>query len=295
MKISLITPSYNQGQFLEETIRSVLAQGYPNLELIIIDGGSSDHSVNVIRKFAEGISYWVSEPDCGQSHAINKGFAKASGDIFCWLNSDDYLEPGALEKVAQYFHNNPDCQWLTGNCRIVSESGEPVGMYEPKWAGREKLLRFWETDGTLPQPATFWRRELMGGCGVREDLHYGMDYDLWLRFSKKTSLHVLPEVLANYRVQPAAKTMSAAAEFLPELLKVVRPQWKKEGSLLFSKYELGWRKNHTDKLFNKAFQLKQNGKMEKVPALLWEEVKNYPFCLFQWKFLNLLVRVALGI
>jgi len=176
--------------------------------------GSADGSADIIRKYSDSLACWESGPDRGQSHAINKGFSRASGEIFCWLNSDDYLEPGALQFVGEYFSVHPECQWLVGRCRIVDAAGNAVGMYEPHWPGRDKLLRFWEADGVLPQPASFWRRELMD-WPLREDLHFAMDYELWLRFSTRAIPHVLPDVLANYRLQEDAKTVLTPDKFLP--------------------------------------------------------------------------------
>ena len=122
-KISIVTPSFNQVQFLEETIRSVLLQGYPNLEYIIIDGGSTDGSIDIIKKYSRWLRYWVSEPDSGQSNAINKGFAKASGEIFGYLNSDDLYEPNALKIISSYFMNNSACNLLAGECTVFDDHG----------------------------------------------------------------------------------------------------------------------------------------------------------------------------
>ena len=123
-KISIITPSYNQGQFLEQTILSILSQDYPNLEYIIMDGGSSDNSVEIIRKHEDNLTYWVSEPDKGQSDAINKGFQRATGDILTWLNSDDYYLPGTLHTVAEYFTQHPDVECIYGDLQVVASNGD---------------------------------------------------------------------------------------------------------------------------------------------------------------------------
>ncbi|NVO00781.1 MAG: glycosyltransferase, partial [Geobacteraceae bacterium] len=125
-KITIVTPSYNQGRFLEKTILSVLDQGYPNLEYIVIDGGSTDESVEIIKKYADRLTYWVSEPDRGQSHAINKGFERATGEIFGWLNSDDWYHPGALQAVAEAFAANPDVGAVVGAGEMVDEEGKQL-------------------------------------------------------------------------------------------------------------------------------------------------------------------------
>jgi glycosyltransferase involved in cell wall biosynthesis len=290
-RITIITPSYNQGKFLEQTIRSVLEQDYPDLEYIVMDGGSSDGSADIIRKYSDFLACWESGPDRGQSHAINKGFARASGDIFCWLNSDDYLEPGALQFVGEYFSAHPECQWLVGRCRIVDAAGNAVGMYEPHWPGRDKLLRFWEADGVLPQPASFWRRELMDGP-LREDLHFAMDYELWLRFSARTVPHVLPNVFANYRLQEDAKTVLTPDKFFPELLRVVRTFWRARGGWFLVNCELAWRRSQAERLYRRAFSAKHAGAVSGARHLLLRAMGTYPPCICRWRVMNLLLRLV---
>ena len=160
-RITIITPSYNQGQFIEETIQSVLNQGYPNLEYIIIDGGSTDQTVEIIKRYAAQIAYWVSEPDRGQTHAINKGLAQATGEILAYLNSDDYYLPGALHAVAKYFGCNPQVDLLHGCCRYVNEQGEPIGEQCGNIQSLAEILDLWGTwwkRRQFVQPEVFWTR-----------------------------------------------------------------------------------------------------------------------------------------
>ena len=182
-RISIVTPSFHQGEFLEGTIRSVLLQGYPNLEYLIIDGGSTDNSVEIIKKYERWISYWESEKDRGQSHAINKGFAKATGEIWAWLCSDDWLAPGALEKVALLLKGMS--QAMVVGCSIRRMIGPPrreiLDCRKPSY---EQMLY---AARSFPQPSVFWTSDLGRSVGPvkeqinGEELYFAMDYDLWLR------------------------------------------------------------------------------------------------------------------
>jgi glycosyltransferase involved in cell wall biosynthesis len=177
-KISIVTPSYNQGQFIEETIRSVLLQGYPNLEYIIIDGGSTDGSVEIIKKYEPWLTYWVSEKDRGQSHAINKGFARATGEIMAWLNSDDIYAPEALNKVAKALYGKKRTL-LVGASISTNNPDRLEGKLDCRHPSWSELLYDVKT---FPQPSVFWTRDLWEQTGgLDEDLDLVMDYDLWLR------------------------------------------------------------------------------------------------------------------
>ena len=179
-KISIVTPNYNYGRFLEETIRSVLLQGYPNLEYIIIDGGSTDNSVEIIKKYEPWLAYWVSEPDRGQSDAINKGFKKATGDILGWINSDDLYLPGALRRVALMFAKT-GCDILSGNT-VYLENGCRSVKKRPTLFSVGKMLRTYRSPA--PQPSTFWLRECWDMYGPLDvHLHYRMDWALFLCFA----------------------------------------------------------------------------------------------------------------
>ncbi len=204
--ITIVTPSYNQGRFIEATIRSVLLQGYPRLQYIIMDGGSTDETVAVIHKYADWIDLWVSEPDGGQSNAINKGFVQATGDVINWLNSDDILRPGALFQVARAANLHPDAGVWTGSCQLIDEVGEPIRIVKSR-VNTASSFAFWgnpfddeDARGWIPQPSCFYRRTLFNEVdGVREDLRYTMDVELWLKMAGRARFHVMPEVLSSLR------------------------------------------------------------------------------------------------
>jgi len=207
-KISIITPSFNQGQFIEETIQSVLNQKYPNLEYIVIDGGSTDNTLDVLKKF-EGKLKWISEKDKGQSDGINKGFKMATGDIVAWLNSDDYYLPGALHEVARFFIKNPKAQWVTGDYKIINAEGKEIQKYIVWY---KRLLRLFPTFGMLSfanyiiQPSTFWKSNLLKRVGLLDlKLHFEMDYEYWLRMFQQEKLHVLKKRLSAFRIHKNSK------------------------------------------------------------------------------------------
>jgi glycosyltransferase involved in cell wall biosynthesis len=202
-KISVVTPSFNQGRFLEETLRSIHDQGYPNLEHIVIDGGSTDSSVAVIQQFADRLSYWVSEKDNGQTDALIKGFNRATGDIHCWLNSDDLFEPATLEEVAQFFHEHPEVRFIYGDSTWIDVDGRP---FKPK--REHPWNRFvWMFDHNfIPQPSAFWRSDLyheVGGLDPTFDL--AMDADLWIRFADVTRPRHVRRDWSRMRFYPEQK------------------------------------------------------------------------------------------
>ena len=179
-KISIVTPSLNQGKYLEKTILSVLNQNYPNLEYIIIDGGSTDNSVDIIRKYEKQLTYWVSEPDRGQSHAINKGFALSTGVLLGWLNSDDNLSAGALKAVAERYLNDTTVGAIVGAGQLVNEKGDLLN-HSSSFDITIETLYHWLTRGFW-QPSCFITRKAWENCGpLDESLHFAMDLDLWFR------------------------------------------------------------------------------------------------------------------
>jgi glycosyltransferase involved in cell wall biosynthesis len=224
--ISVVVPSLNQGEFIGETLDSVLAQNVPNLQIIVVDGGSTDSTLDVLRSYGERIS-WSSGPDRGQSDAINKGLRMASGEIVCYLNSDDFFEPGALAHVAEFFSTHPESAWAFGRCRIVDGNGNParslVERYKSAWGrlgrSRTSLLVL----NYVPQPATFWRASAMDRVGgIDEALYYAMDYDLWLRLSSVSEPGFIDRYLASFRVHDRSKSLTGARKQLSEACDVAR-------------------------------------------------------------------------
>lgn len=213
-KISIVTPSYNQGQFLEETILSVLNQGYPNLEYIIIDGGSTDQSVEIIKKYETRLHYWVSEPDNGQAHAINKGFEKCTGEIFNWLNSDDYLVDGALLKIAKAFDQKE------AKVACFRENRVDVhGKFVRKSIGTTILDSFTKTFARfhIDQPSTYFRRQSLESIfPLNTKFHFLMDAEFWLRFLGENGFSRVVEFedsIVNFRLHEESKTISQRDNF----------------------------------------------------------------------------------
>lgn len=211
-RISVVIPSFNKGRHIETAIRSVLLQGYPDLELIVMDGGSTDGTVEIIRRYQRWIAAWVSAPDRGQSHAINEGFRRATGEICAWIGCDDRLEAGALTRVGMLFSAQPDCRWLAGSGKLVFPATNRIGVMHSRVESLDALLAFWSFGGAcfVVQPSCFWRRSLWDDAGgVRENLHLAMDYDLWLRFAERTRLHRIDDVLSTALREAGGKTFDS--------------------------------------------------------------------------------------
>ena len=220
MKISIITTNYNTDKYLEETILSVLNQkGDFELEYIITDGGSTDNSLNIVRKYKDRIRY-ISEKDKGQSNGINKGLRMATGDIVAFLNSDDIYLDNTLDTVVRYFKDNPECMWLTGYCKIIDENDKQIKKYITEYKNR-KLRRFTFNqlliENCISQPSTFWRKSVMDEIGhIDESLHYSMDQEYWARIASLYKLHLIPKYLAEFRFTSDTKTGSSIEKTLAE-------------------------------------------------------------------------------
>lgn len=219
-KITVVTPSYNQGQFLEETILSVIGQGYPNLEYIIMDGGSTDNSVEIIKKYEDYITYWVSEKDAGQSNAINKGFERATGDILAWLNSDDMYMPGVLNYIAQKITDVKQMSIHFGNCIHIEERESQLKTYGSDVSKYHKLSL--ELFDYIIQPSTFWTKTAWDKVGtLREDLHFVFDWEWFLR-AKKNNVLFVPnnKAISLYRIHSQHKSGTGGDKRIKELLSV---------------------------------------------------------------------------
>jgi len=214
MKISIITPSYNQGIFIEKTIKSVLNQDYSDFEYLIYDGGSTDKTTEVLQEYSSKL-YWISEKDNGQAHAVNKGIMKSSGDIIGWLNSDDIYYPGTLEKVADFFKAHPNIDILYGNACHIDREDKPFEDYPTQQWSIEQL----KETCFICQPTVFFRKNIFKKYGLlREDLNYCMDYEYWLRLSKENvQFGFIPEKLAGSRMYQDNKTLGARIKVHAEI------------------------------------------------------------------------------
>lgn len=219
-KITIITPSFNQGRFIEETIRSVLLQGYPNLEYFILDGGSSDDTISIIKKYEPWLAGWVSEKDSGQANAINNGWNRATGDIFAWINSDDWYLPNAFFRVAQLFHDTK-CKWLVGSVRDCRSVNSFIKNFHARPTSLLNLLG--RNDYGFHQPGMFWHRDVWEKVGkLDEQLHYSFDHEFWARsLQQGFEPQCTSEYFAGFRYHEMSKSKARHHLFLQEDWKVL--------------------------------------------------------------------------
>jgi glycosyltransferase involved in cell wall biosynthesis len=229
-RIALVTPSYNTGRYVADAIQSVLAQDYPNLDYLVMDGGSTDQTLDVLRSFGNRVR-WISQPDAGQSDAIRRGFEQTSGEVLGWLNADDVLAPGALRTIGEFFSEHPDAALVYGDASYVDAAGVPIGPCVNVEPFSVKRL-FYYSD-FIVQPAAFFRRsayEAVGGLDSK--LHFGMDYDLWLKLARAHKVVYLPQPLARYRWLTDNKTAVGGFGRLDELRAVTQSHGLREPAFL---------------------------------------------------------------
>lgn len=266
LAVTVVTPSYNQAAYLEDALRSVLAQDYPRLEYIVVDGASTDGSVEIIQKYAPQLSYWVSEPDHGQAEAINKGFTRASGEILAWLNSDDLYLPGAIRQAVKIFKDHPEVGLAFGDALSIDAHGNPLKHLQGRPWGLLDLMAF----RILTQPTVFIRREALEKAGFLDtSYHFMLDHHLWVRIalefpilyaglpqrnghhpstnSFSTSLQDSP-LWAATRHHPAAKNVAQAAGFQQEIIRMV--EWMRQHPSLSKLFQ-----QHRRKILGGAYRL----------------------------------------
>jgi len=218
-KISVITPSLNQGKFIERTLQSVVDQAYPAIEHIAIDGGSTDNTIEILKKFDPHFSYWVTEPDQGQTHAVNKGLKRASGDIIGWLNSDDVYYPGALHHVAEIFDSHPEINFIYGMADHIDADDQVMEPYYTEEWDYERL----KTLCFICQPAVFFRQSVLSQHGLLDEhLNYCMDYEFWLRCGAKEEFLYIKRPLAGSRLYPENKTLGSKLPVNEEITRMLK-------------------------------------------------------------------------
>jgi glycosyltransferase involved in cell wall biosynthesis len=217
--VSIITPSFNQARYLEATIQSVFAQDYPHIEYIIVDGGSTDGSVDIIQKYLNKLAWWISENDKGQTDAINKGFARAKGDVLAWLNSDDTYNPGAVRAAVKYLTEYPDVGMVYSDCHYMDEQGRVIGQFP---AAQTDYRRLRQGYVHIPQQTMFFRAKYWQEVGPLDpSFFFAMDYDLWTRIAKHAPLkYAKGQTWANFRIHGSGKTTSSDDRCWPEMLRI---------------------------------------------------------------------------
>jgi glycosyltransferase involved in cell wall biosynthesis len=233
--VSIVTPSFNQADYLEETIRSVLEQDYSRIEYMIVDGGSTDGSVDIIKKHAEKLAWWVSESDEGQTDAINKGFGRANGQILAWINSDDTYEPGAVSAAVEYLQEHPDVGMVYADCNFINENGQVIGKFGAAQTDYKRLRQGYVH---IPQQTMFFRAGLWDAVGpLNPSFYFAMDYDLWVRIAERSEIKYLSgQTWANFRIHTSGKTILADDRCWPEMLRVHYRDGGNFFSILVAKY-----------------------------------------------------------
>ena len=256
LQIHDVTPSCNQARFLEYTIRSVLEQDYPNVEYILVDGGSTDGSLDIIHRYAERFAWWVSEKDRGQTDAINKGFARANGHILAWLNSDDTYEPNSVAEAVEYLRGRPDVGMVYGDANFIDQNGAVIGRFSAAQTDYKRLRRGYVH---IPQQASFWRADLWKKVGPLDpSFFFAMDYDLWVRLAAQTPIQYTPRLWANFRLHTEGKTVAADDRCWPEMLKV----HYRDGGSWFSTIQA---KYYFRKVIGPIWQLRMRSRLRKSP------------------------------
>lgn len=270
MKISIIVPSFNQGRFLEETIRSIVAQRWPDLELIVIDGGSTDETLEGIRKHESSIAYWISEPDRGQADAINKGLRRATGDIVTWFGADDLYADGIFAALEPVWRRNPRAIYAAPVANFYSRGRQtllrPHGLTPPN------VIQYWQRRSLWHDPGLFWSRAVIDATGkIDTTLHYAFDYDYLIRALQHTSVEYVDHVAAGFRLHRDSKSISQTEQMMAETAAVSQRYWALLDGVDRDGFE---RSEHAARVRRAASQLIR-GKREGW-GLLWRSIRERP-------------------
>lgn len=284
LKFSIITPSFNQGKYLKQTIRSVFEQNYESLEYIIIDGGSTDESVDIIKSYEDRLAYWVSEKDRGQVHAINKGLARVTGDITAFINSDDVYLPGTFRAVASYFESHPECEWVCGDTVLFGDDFE-TELARARVPTSAAHCLSWEY--LAAQPGHFWKTEIIR-AGFDEKWNYDFDHDMYIRLLLAGHVcEYIPLPFAGYRLHSVSKTVAEGHRMIEEFDRIAE-QYEPH----LTGADRRW--CHATRLLRQSYQASSDGKKGEAGGLLMRAVLSYPEGLIRKPFWGCLRRLLLS-
>lgn len=234
--VTIVTPSFNQAQYLGRAIQSVLSQDYPHIEYIVVDGGSSDGSVDIIQQYERQLTWWVSEPDDGHADALNKGFARASGEVLAWLNSDDFYYPGAVAEALSFLSEHPEVGMVYGDADYIDSQGRVIGRFPSAQTDFQRMLQGYVH---IPQATTFFRGKIWEKVGpLDSSLFFAFDYDLWVKIAEQSEVRHLPRTWAAFRLHEAGKTIYSSARCWPDMIEVHRRRGGGYLSVIYAKYLL---------------------------------------------------------
>jgi glycosyltransferase involved in cell wall biosynthesis len=291
--ISIVTSSLNQGKYIEENIKSVLNQKYPHFEHIVIDGGSIDGTIDILKKYKHLI--WVSEKDRGQSEATNKGFRKAKGEIIGWLNSDDYYEPNAFFTVIQNLNRAERRYLVFGDCYTINEKGDRIGYIKGQLPHPKDWFKYWKKDYRIPSASVFFYKDIFGKVRyLDENIHYVMDDDYFLRINEHYQFHYIEQPLSNMRIHDCAKTSLRGEMFEREWFGILKKQWANLPFIDRYAYLYNALSFRSNILRESAYS-----KMEELPPREFRKkillsLTISPSNLFKRKFVSALFRAILG-
>ncbi len=289
--LTIITPSFNQAQFLESTIKSVLNQQYPNLEYMVFDGGSTDGSVEMLERYEEQLAYWISEPDQGQAHAFNKGLARAKGKYIGWLNSDDLYLPGSLQSAIQLLEDNPGAAFVYGNVQAIDAAGKVTNIMRYGDWQLEDLMCF----NIIGQPGVFMRRDLLQKVGgLDPSYHFLLDHHLWLRLASQGPIFFSGQNCAAARFHAAAKNVAQAASFGKEAFRIV--EWMKNEPALSDLFLKNQKKIYAGAYRMDARYLLDGGKNRPALKAYWKGLRYDFFTVIpEWHRMGFAVISMMGL